>query len=75
MYFWNDGFMVISLHMKFCNKKAPHSGKAVLRDDKNRGTTQIQIYVAIYPLQTSNKVLTANAVLRHALNITRATRG
>ena len=67
--------MVLSLHMKFCNKKAPHSGKAVLRDDKNRGTTQIQIYVAIYPLQTSNKVLTANAVLRHALNITRATRG
>ena len=48
---------------------------AVLRDDNNRGTTQIQIYVTIYPLQTSNKVLTANAVLRHALNITRATRG
>ena len=61
--------MVISLHMNFCNKKAPHSGKAVLRDDNNRGTTQIQIYVTIYPLQTSNKVLTDNAVARHSLNI------
>ena len=61
--------------MFYCNKKAPHSGKAVLRDDNNRGTTQIQIYVTIYPLETSNKVLTVNAVKRHALNITRATQG
>ena len=48
---------------------------AVLRDDKNRGTTQIQIYVAAYPLQTSNKVLTDNAVKRRTLSITRETRG
>ena len=48
---------------------------AALRDDKNRGTTQIQIYVAAYPLQTSNKVLTYNAVTRRALNVTRETQG
>ena len=48
---------------------------AVLRDDKNRGTTQIQIYVTAYPLQTSNKAATDNAVRRRALSVTRETRG
>ncbi len=35
----------------------------------NRGTTQIQAHVTVHSLQTSNKVLTDNAVLRSALMI------
>ena len=43
--------------------------RSCIKGRKNRGTTQIQAYVATRSLQTSNKVLTDNAVLRSALII------